>query len=48
MTTTGYASTKLIKELGVKCVIFDEATQIKEHESFLAAEHAEKMILVGD
>ena len=48
MTTCGTAATKLIRDLKIKTVVIDEATQVKEHESYLASLDAEQIILVGD
>ena len=48
VTTSGNAATKAIRDLNIKRVIIDEATQVKEQESFLATLHAEQVILVGD
>ena len=48
MTTCGCAATRLIRDLDIKTVVIDEATQVKEQESFLATINAEQIILVGD
>ena len=48
VTTCGCAATNLIRELNIKTVVIDEATQVKEQESFLATINAEQIILVGD
>ena len=48
VTTSGNAATKAIRDLKIKTVVIDEATQVKEQESFLATLDAEQIILVGD
>jgi len=41
VTTVGVACTPSMVERRFKRVIMDEATMIKEHEAFLATQHAE-------
>ena len=48
VTTVGVASSKQMVERKFKRVIMDEATMIQEHEAFLATQHAEQIVLVGD
>ena len=48
MTTVGNAATKAIRDLNITRVVIDEATQVKEQESFFATLNAEQIILVGD
>ena len=48
VTTCGNAATQLVRDLKIKRVVIDEATQVKEHESFLATLDAEQIVLVGD
>ena len=48
VTTCGCAAKALIRDLDIKTVIIDEATQVKEQDSFMATINAEQIILVGD
>ena len=48
ITTSGNAATRAIRQLDIKRVVIDEATQVKEQESFLATLNAEQIVLVGD
>ena len=48
VTTAGYAATRVIRDLKIKKVVVDEATQVKEQDMFLATLSAEQIILVGD
>jgi len=48
VTTVGIAGSKAMAERRFKRVIMDEATMIKEHEAFIASQHAEQIVLVGD
>ena len=41
VTTVGTAGSRAMAERRFKRVIMDEATMIKEHEAFLATQHAE-------
>ena len=41
VTTAGYAATKVIRDLKIKRVVVDEATQVKEQDMFLSTLSAE-------
>lgn len=48
IATVGSGCTRLIRDLNIKHVLIDEATQVKEHESYLASINAERIVLIGD
>ena len=48
VTTVGTAGSHTMVQRKFKRVVMDEATMIKEHEFFLATQHAEQIVLVGD
>ena len=48
VTTVGKACTKLMRDRKFKHVIMDEATMVKEYESFLATQSAKQIVMIGD
>ena len=48
VTTVGKATTKMMTDREFKHVVMDEATMVKENESFIASLHANQIVLVGD
>lgn len=48
IATVGSACSKMIRDLEIKYVLIDEATQVKEPDSYIATANAEKIVLIGD